>query len=191
MLNKSNIVLLLLAISLIFGACTPQIRFATINKQFVNTQRASQKAALKENLVEKKNTTPFEITAYLKNLNIDSKRKEVLVFAESWLGTPYCYGGIDKNCTDCSGFVKQIYDFAGINLPRTAALQYEYGQDIDNNETTPGDLVFFTRNNKIGHVGIYIGNNQFIHASTNKGVVLQNLDDDFYKQTFAGFKKVL
>jgi len=189
MKNKSNIVVLLIAFALIAASCSPQIRFASrknIGLSNSNVIRNSQKATAENNLDKE-----YYLNLALSNTSLDSKRKEVLAFAESWLGTPYCYGGLDKNCTDCSGFVKQIYDMAGINLPRTAALQYDYGKEIDDSDTSPGDLVFFRRNNKISHVGIYIGNRQFIHASSNKGVVLQSLEDDFYKQNFAGFKKVL
>ncbi len=188
MANKTNVAILTILI-LLGVACSPQIRFATKSSS-VNNNTASKKNNLNS---DKQNTEidNFSISEYIDNYNIDNRRKEVLIFAESLIGTPYCYGGIDKNCTDCSGFVKQIYEMAGINLPRTAALQFDYGKEISDNETGPGDLVFFKRNNKIGHVGIYIGNNKFIHASTNKGVILQSLEDDYYKKTLAGFKKVL
>jgi cell wall-associated NlpC family hydrolase len=85
----------------------------------------------------------------------------------------------------------QVFEMAGIKLPRTAALQYNFGVQIGDYDMLPGDLVFFIRNNKIGHVGIYVGNNQFIHSSTSRGVILQNLDDEYYRTTFVGFKKIL
>ncbi|MFH1050975.1 MAG: C40 family peptidase [bacterium] len=189
MRTKLNITILSALLLLFVAACTPQIRFAT-RSSMLSSGSHSHKANVKSSN-SKTGATVYSMPDYSADANLDIKRKEVLTFAESLIGTPYCYGGTDKNCTDCSGFVKQIYEMAGINLPRTAALQYDYGKEINENETSPGDLVFFNRNNKIGHVGIYIGNNHFIHASTNKGVVLQSLEDDFYKQTFAGFKKVL
>jgi cell wall-associated NlpC family hydrolase len=189
MRNKTNIVILLIAFALLVASCTPQIRFASRKNIGLNNSHFSKN--LQKATTEKGLDKDYFLNLALSNKELDSKRKEVLTFAESWLGTPYCYGGLDKNCTDCSGFVKQIYDMAGINLPRTAALQYDFGKELDDNDTNPGDLVFFRRNNKISHVGIYIGNKQFIHASTNKGVVLQSLEDDFYRQNFAGFKKVL
>ena len=124
-------------------------------------------------------------------MNLNNKQKEIINFAESWVGTPYCYGGMDKSCTDCSGFVMQIYGMAGIKLPRTALQQYEFGKFVDDKKMSPGDLIFFIRDSKIGHVGIYVGNNEFIHASTNRGVVLQDLDDEYYRQTFAGVRRVI
>ncbi|ROL58147.1 NlpC/P60 family protein [Bacteroidetes/Chlorobi group bacterium ChocPot_Mid] len=187
-----NLSLLFVIISFIISSCTPQIRFATKNSNYTsnnNLSKTNTDRKINQGVTFTDNRIDFQ--ALDKYPNLEFKRREVLTFAESYLGTPYCYGGIDKNCTDCSGFVKQIYEMAGINLPRTAALQYEYGKDISSDEPIPGDLVFFKNSRKISHVGIYVGNNQFIHASTNKGVVVQSLDDAFYKQNLAGFKKVL
>lgn len=193
MLSKvRNLSILFVVVALIISSCTPQIRFATRNNSYISNNNFSKTNSDKKSnqgLTYTDNKIDFQILDKYPNLEL--KRKEVLTFAESYLGTPYCYGGIDKNCTDCSGFVKQIYEMAGINLPRTAALQYEYGKDISSDEPIPGDLVFFKNSRKISHVGIYLGNNQFIHASTNRGVVVQSLDDVFYKQNLAGFKKVM
>ena len=174
------------------SSCTPQIRFATKNTNYISSYNSAKTTnSKKTNQGFTFTDNRIDFLALDKYPNLEFKRKEVLTFAESYLGTPYCYGGIDKNCTDCSGFVKQIYEMAGINLPRTAELQYEYGKDISSDEPIPGDLVFFKNSRKISHVGIFVGNNKFIHASTNRGVVVQSLDDAFYKQNFAGFKKVL
>lgn len=189
-LKRKNIIVVIALSSLVFFACSPQIRFSSNRAKYYG----SSKSYTSKPVNSAKNTDGIKPDSNLRmmlNSDIDTKRKEILAYAESLLGTPYCYGGADKSCTDCSGFVLQIYQMAGINLPRTAALQYEYGQTVDDKLLSPGDLVFFIRNNKIGHVGIYIGNNEFIHASTNSGVILQSLDDGQYRQTYAGGKSVL
>ncbi|MFC2132059.1 C40 family peptidase [Bacteroidota bacterium] len=197
-LNK-NIIFIFSLTVLITLSCSPLVRFSTKaihsysnTKSFKKSSGYSSKhvASSKKsnNKALTRNTTNLNL---LTNSSLGNRRKEVLRFAQSWLGTPYCYGGSDKSCTDCSGFVMQVYDMAGIRLPRTAALQYNFGEDLDEDEITPGDLVFFIRQNKIGHVGIYVGNDQFIHASSKRGVVLQNLEDDYYKNTFAGCKRVI
>ena len=106
--------------------------------------------------------------------------------AEKWLGTPYCYGGLDNHCTDCSGFVLQVFSTVGVVLPRTASDQFEYATNVNEDNMQPGDLVFFQHGSGIAHVGIYVGNNEFIHASTSRGVVRQSLDDEYYRTTYAG-----
>ena len=196
--NKNIIFIFSLTVLITLG-CSPHVRFSTKAFHSYNNSNSFEKSTAynSKHATSSKKTNNKSITKntinlnFLTNSNLGNRRKEVLSFAQSWLGTPYCYGGSNKSCTDCSGFVMQVYDMAGVRLPRTAALQYNFGEDIDEDEITPGDLVFFTRQNKIGHVGIYVGNDQFIHASSKRGVVLQSLEDNYYKKTFAGCKRVI
>lgn len=120
----------------------------------------------------------------------DPARDQILKEAQKWLGTPYCWGGQDKNCTDCSGFVYEIFKKFGISLPRTAARQFYYSQADNIENISPGDLVFFKKNGKITHVGIYTGKNKFIHASSSKGVMISSLNRKYYRDHFAGFGKI-
>lgn len=115
--------------------------------------------------------------------------ERVLREADSWIGTPYLYGGNDRNGVDCSGFVLQVYlKAAEIALPRTSRQQQEYCRDLTRDQLEPGDLVFFTSrgSNVVGHVGIYIGNNQMIHASSSQGVVISSLQSNYYVQNYYG-----
>lgn len=115
--------------------------------------------------------------------------ERVLREADSWIGTPYRYGGNDRDGVDCSGFVLQVYLKATeIALPRTSRQQQEYCRDLDRVQLEPGDLVFFTSrgSNVVGHVGIYIGNNQMIHASSSQGVVISSLQSNYYVQNYYG-----
>ena len=115
--------------------------------------------------------------------------------ALAWLGTPYRYGGQDRNGTDCSGMVMCIYDkVADTALPRNSAEQQRFCTPIDRNELSKGDLVFFCtgrQKDRVSHVGIYLADGRFVHASTSKGVVVSTLDQDYYIRTFHSAGRVL
>ncbi len=103
--------------------------------------------------------------------------------ADSWIGTPYAWGGNDRKGVDCSGFVTQVFlRSLDISLPRTSQQQMEYCRPVDRKDLLPGDLVFFTvrGGDRVGHVGIYIGNGQMVHASSSKGVVITPLDNPYF-----------
>lgn len=94
------------------------------------------------------------------------------ITAQNWYGTPYIFGGINKKGIDCSGFVKQVYsDVFDINLPRYSGHQAQIGIPVG--KLVPGDLVFF-KTGKGNHVGIYIGNGCFAHASKSRGVTISS-----------------
>ncbi len=108
--------------------------------------------------------------------------KEVI----DWLGTPYVYGGKDKTGTDCSGFVLQVYKVVyGINTARSANGIYEESVKVKRDKLKQGELVFFKINTeKIGHVGIFLQDSYFIHASTSKGVMVSSLDLEYWTKYF-------
>ena len=103
-----------------------------------------------------------------------------------WIGTPYHYSGNDKCGVDCSGFVTAIYKATyQINLDGSAKDIYKRSDAIRKNELHEGDLVFFKiKGHRISHVGIFLGDNKFVHSSTQKGVVISNLDDPYYEKYF-------
>jgi peptidoglycan endopeptidase LytE len=105
---------------------------------------------------------------------------------KNFLGVPYRLGGSTLKGIDCSAFVKKIYEIFNVQLPRTAGEQFLFGRKVEKNQLEEGDLVFFkTRRANHGHVGIYIGDNQFIHASSrNKEVKVDNLDTPYFHQRF-------
>ena len=120
-------------------------------------------------------------------------RSRIVESARSWIGTPYRYGGESRKGTDCSGMVMHVFaDVAGIKLPRNSAKQSEYCKSIRQSELLPGDLVFFAarRGKGVNHVGIYIGNNCFVHASTSRGVIVSDLAQDYYARTFRSAGRV-
>jgi cell wall-associated NlpC family hydrolase len=123
-------------------------------------------------------------------------RDELVSFALQYVGYSYVYGGASPSRGfDCSGLVKYVYGQHGYDLTRSASSQYaQDGVSISKSELLPGDLVFFSSNGgySVTHVGIYIGNRQFVHASSPKiGVVVSSLDSDFYTKAWYGAKRVL
>jgi cell wall-associated NlpC family hydrolase len=112
--------------------------------------------------------------------------------ALGYLGARYCYGGSGSRGFDCSGFTSYIYRQHGISLPHNSAAQYRVGKPVSRSELRPGDLVFFrTRGNRISHVGIYIGNGKFVHASSARGRVrIDTLTSGYYHQRYVGARRI-
>jgi cell wall-associated NlpC family hydrolase len=105
--------------------------------------------------------------------------------ATGFLGAPYRFGGSSLKGIDCSSFVQKIYGIFDVSLPRNARQQSKVGVSIDREKLAQGDLVFFHTRRPLGHVGIYIGNNEFVHASSkSKGVRIDSLDTPYYQKRF-------
>lgn len=126
----------------------------------------------------------------------DYSRKKVrrLLYQQlrSWKGTPYREGGISRKGIDCSGFVYVTYrNKLGIQLPRTTKLQGRVGRAISRKRLTYGDLVFFKTGTATRHVGIYVGNREFIHASTSEGVMKSRLDSYYWSKKYWKAKRVI
>lgn len=99
-----------------------------------------------------------------------------------WAGTKYKYGGTTKKGVDCSAFVGHVYrDAFNINLPRTTTDLIKEGRYVKREDLKAGDMVFFRKGK---HVGIYLGNNQFMHSSTKNGVVISDLDKGYYAKVY-------
>ena len=121
-------------------------------------------------------TIPTKQTAVYKRLNQHYSH---------WKGTPYELGGLNKNGIDCSGFVHVTFREAfGMQLPRTTEDLAAAGRKIGKNQLDVGDLVFFKTGISKHHVGIYIGNQQFIHASTSNGVMKSSLSNPYWSRHY-------
>ncbi len=126
----------------------------------------------------------------LSNMNKDDD-KNMSLYAETslWLGVPYRYGGLSRRGLDCSGFTYLIYQKVyGKTIPRsTSDLSKMKMHTVSKRNLHAGDLVFFATSktkNKISHVGIYLKDGCFIHASTSRGVIVSHLDEDYYSRTW-------
>ena len=122
-----------------------------------------------------------------------SLEKKVTLIAKKFLNIPYRFGGNSVRGIDCSAFVKKVYSLVDINLPRSAREQFLEGNSVDKEELSVGDLVFFRTYAPFpSHVGIYLGNNLFIHASSrSKKVTIDSLDTPYYFKRFMGAKRLL
>ena len=114
----------------------------------------------------------------------------LLKVLDEWMGTRYHLGGTSKNGIDCSALTQTLFaSLYGITLPRTAREQYDFSHRISRTELKEGDLVFFNTIGGVSHVGMYLQNNKFIHASTN-GVTISDLYDEYWMKKFIGVGRV-
>lgn len=119
----------------------------------------------------------------------DSKMDKVI---DKALGTKYAAGGVSTNGFDCSGFTMYVFDKIGINLPHQSGAQYKMGSAISREDLRAGDLLFFNTSGKgVSHVGIYVGEGKFAHASSKRGVTISSLSDKYYVNTYMGAKRIM
>ena len=123
------------------------------------------------------------------------KGQEVVDYAMQFLGYRYVHGGSSPKGFDCSGFTSYVYKQFGCTLSRTCTGQLDNGVSVSMSELQPGDIVIFRKGNsskRATHVGLYIGNHQFIHASSpTKGVIISKLSDSYYTKGFVGGRRIL
>ncbi len=117
----------------------------------------------------------------------------LMLFAKKMLHLPYRFGGNGSIGIDCSAYVQKVFNLVGIDLPRSAREQYKVGESVDKEELSIGDLVFFrTYASFPSHVGIYLGNNLFIHASSrSRQVTIDSLETPYYLRRFIGAKRLI
>ena len=118
--------------------------------------------------------------------------EQIVEFAEQYLGTPYVWGGASPSGFDCSGFVSYVMKNFGYSVNRTAASMDSNGTAVDKSELQIGDAVFFASSSEsIGHVGIYIGDGEFIHSSSGCGyVTISGLDESYYSRMYVGARRI-
>lgn len=128
-----------------------------------------------------------------KDLSKMSIKERLILFAKKMLHLPYKFGGNGSFGLDCSAYVQKVYSIAGIELPRSAREQFTKGESVDKEDLAIGDLVFFrTYASFPSHVGIYLGNNLFIHASTrSKKITIDSLESPYYLRRFIGAKRLI
>lgn len=128
-------------------------------------------------------------------VSLSGDASSVVNQAKKWLGTRYRYGGTSRAGIDCSALIMNVYlDGCNIKLPRTAASQHQYSARVSRKDLRPGDLVFFTSRRKgsgVAHVGLYIGNDRIIHASTSRGVIESRLSEKYYVDHFHSAGRIL
>lgn len=120
-------------------------------------------------------------------------RDRLLLDVVSYLGTPYRYGGNTKEGIDCSGFTAKVYESgAEKQLPRSAKGQFTVGSPVAKSQLAFGDLVFFnTTGRRPSHVGIYIEDDLFAHASVTRGVTFSSLESTYYRKRYVGARRIV
>jgi uncharacterized protein YgiM (DUF1202 family) len=129
-----------------------------------------------------------------KQLRFFARAQKLIDYAKKFLGTKYNYGGESPAGFDCSGYTMFIYAEFGYKLPHNALSQMKMGGMIKRGELTMGDLVFFStkRTSTINHVGIYIGDNAFIHASSGSGrIKIDSMAESYYNRRYRGARRIL
>lgn len=133
-------------------------------------------------------TAPFSYG----NTQESSAGESIVDAADQYLGVPYVYGGNTPNGFDCSGFTKYVFSSIGITLPRTADEQYDIGTPVAYPNLRPGDLLFFNSGySGISHTGIYVGNHEFVSATSSQGVVVADLDNAYWSSCYVGARRVV
>lgn len=146
-------------------------------------------------LLSQKFSVNFLSKSFIDEKDENLLKKKFLEISKQFRDYLYKLGGAGNGYLDCSMFVKLVYEELGIELPRTSREQFLIGIDVEKEELIPGDLLFFSRyrdKERISHVGIYIGDNKFIHfSSRRKGLSIDSLDEPYFSERFVGAKRIL
>lgn len=131
------------------------------------------------------------------DIQLPEDNLDLYSFIDSWLGTRYRFGGTSKKGTDCSGFVYRLFQEVyktDVGRQSSADLMSKTKR-VKKNDLREGDMVFFNINNRRGgrasHVGVYLKDNKFIHATTRRGVIISDLNEPYYKRTYLGAGRVV
>ena len=151
---------------------------------------SSNKAA--QQLTAKTSTQQLQPTNAKMSKTQQTRQSQLVRIYKQWQGTPYLFGGNSKKGIDCSAFVQQVYQAGfGTALPRTTTELARTGQAIKQQQLNIGDLVLFKTKPRVRHVGIYIGNKEFLHASSSQGVTLSKLDNVYWSQRYWQSRRIL
>jgi cell wall-associated NlpC family hydrolase len=165
----------------------------------LSAKNTGKKSKTKQTLSKKK--SPQKMTASIASAPMrspfqyspsDFSEMELQEEMKGYIGIPYRSGGTSLQGMDCSGFARTIYaNLFGIQLPHNSAAQFSFPklQNIDEDELKTGDLVFFSRKKRINHVGVYLGDGNFIHATNGNGIMISSLDDQHWKTRMVGTKR--
>ncbi|MFS8617726.1 MAG: NlpC/P60 family protein [Solitalea sp.] len=175
---KTSVFTILLCIGL-KGWAQEKVPFAPVDQQDI---KKVLQAAEQDSLSRKYFTHLLGVPV---NYNANLKLYD---FIQEWMGTPYRYGGDSKRGIDCSRFVNRVYEFVYNSVlggKNSRDIYSEYTETVSTDELQEGDLVFFKIGRRyISHIGIYLGDNKFVHASRSEGVTISDLDEPYWKRYF-------
>ena len=164
---------------------------ATPNPSTAPTNSTSTSVKKVQPQTSRASNTPIKATT-VKPSSAQTKASAIIATGKQYIGVNYVYGGTTPAGFDCSGFTQYVLAKHGINLPRVSRDQFKVGTSVSFNNLQPGDLVFFSlaKNGVVDHVGIFVGNGQFINSASSKGVTIYTLGP-YWKSAFVGAKRVL
>jgi murein DD-endopeptidase / murein LD-carboxypeptidase len=171
----------------------PKILFLVLGISFAFSSCHHKKDV--EDKISVKSVPSSKVAIVAQKLSISEKEvrnKKLYSFISDWYGTVYKYGGCDKNGVDCSCFTGILYKKVyGVTVGRNTTLIYKEAEHIKTSQLREGDLVFFNAGTKdVSHVGVYLKDNKFVHASTSKGVMINDLGETYYKKYYYGAGRV-
>ncbi|CAM3837313.1 NlpC/P60 family protein [Arcobacter cloacae] len=196
-MNFKNIFTMFIFTTLFFTGCSYKsseevVDMSSYNKN-KNLEHTPYKNIQKNTKIAKTQKSDF-FKKYT-NQNYTSKKQvlnnELFDFYSQWEGVRYKLGGSNKSGIDCSGFIQKAFkEKFDLEMPRTTVSQSKIGKEIDKNELEVGDLVFF-KTGRTNHVGIYIDNGKFMHASTKIGVTISDLQNEYFKKSYWKAQRVI
>ena len=154
-----------------------------VKKETGTTRNSSHRESNTENL----SALQVKYAVLLSTPAEEVRNTKMFEFIDDWYGTPYRLGGTTKKGVDCSAFSQFLFaSVYGLSIPRTAREQYSLTNRISRTELKEGDLIFFNTRGSISHVGVYLQNNKFVHASTSGGVMISDIFDEYWVRKFVG-----
>lgn len=195
---KSSKPLLVVIVTIILNSCAA----SSYSERYGNNDTDESLSAnenLEDEITEPLVSASLEESEYIINklsnvTGINTKKEKFLHELVSYLNTPYQYGGQSRTGIDCSAFTQKVFkNSLNVNIPRTAREQYKTWQIFnDENKLKFGDLIYFDTSTRYfpGHVGIYLDDNLFAHASSSHGVIVSSLTNDYYRTRFVGANRV-
>jgi len=171
-------------VCLLLVSCQPYQRFIASDDSRIAEEEKREKDILVERKTEKSKKSEE---------NASLNRQKMMNVINKYIGTPYKYAGKDGRGFDCSGFVSFVYrQSQDMKIPSYSVDQYKLGKSVSQSSLKIGDLVFFNTTGRIpSHVGIYVGDNSFAHASSTTGVSITSLNSSYYTKRYVGARRII
>lgn len=165
------------------GTKEKEVSQPVVKKETTITRQSSNRESETESL----SALQVKYAVLLNTPAEEVRNRKMFEFIDDWYGTPYRLGGTSKTGVDCSAFSQFLFaSVYGFSIPRTAREQYSLTSRISRTELKEGDLIFFNTRGGVSHVGVYLQNNKFVHASTSGGVMISDIFEEYWVKKFVG-----